>query len=160
MKARRVWAIAWRGSIMRRVIAAIILAYFIGYVGGCSIERHLAHACGAPVPKNAELKRLTPELLTAAWVYEYSTQLDGVIQFHADGTYSAMHDLNGTVAYCGTWSIEDGNSVIIDETMFNTATGSTVKGGRYRFTFVVSGYPTLIGKSSGGTHVKLHSPSR
>ncbi len=145
---------------MRRVIAAIILAYFIGYIGGGAVERHLAHVRCAPVPKSAELKRLTSELLIGTWRYEYSSQLDGIIQFHTDGTYSAMHDTSSTVAYCGTWTIEDGDSVVLDETMLNTVTGSAYKCGRYRFTFDVRGYPTLIGKSNGGTHVKLHSPTR
>ena len=143
---------------MRRVIAAIVLAYAFGYVGGCSIERHLAHGA-APVPKQAERKRLTPEMVTGTWCYEYSSQKDGVIQFHPDGTYTAIHAPNACTAYCGTWSIEEGCTITLDETSFDVTTGNAVKGGKYRFVFDVGGYPTLVGKS-GGTHVKLHSPSR
>jgi hypothetical protein len=78
---------------MRTVVALWILA-------GVAMLDSVA----APVPPPP--RQLTPELLVGTWRYEYGDKRDGSITFHADGSYSARHEPDSTLAYCGTWSVD------------------------------------------------------
>jgi hypothetical protein len=116
-------------------------------------------ATAAPVPASTP-KQLTPEMVCGTWKYEWHSAVNGIACFNKDGTYVAMHDPQGTAAYCGTWRIENGDTIVIEEAGFDTATGRTWPGSTYRFAFDVRGYPTLKGTSNGSGHVKLSNPTR
>ncbi|MBN9121080.1 MAG: hypothetical protein J0I06_18330 [Planctomycetes bacterium] len=103
--------------------------------------------------------RLTAELLVGSWAYRWGDRCDGRITFHADGTYHSYHEPNGQ-RYVGTWALE-GTTVVLKEYALHRETGEPWIGPtRYEFALATRDYPTLPGRTSGGTVVVLSDPRR
>lgn len=123
--------------------AALALAGWLGLVSA---------ARGAPVPKQAAVRELTPEMVEGTWLYEWHGMKDGVICFEksatGERTYVARHDPNAETFYVGTWHVEGGDTVVISERSVNPTWGYTGGPTTYRFKFAVGAYPVLKGTST------------
>jgi hypothetical protein len=63
--------------------------------------------------------------------------------------------------YCGTWTVENGDTVVIKEYAYHISTGEQYSGpATYEFKFDPKGYPNLKGMSNGSCVVKLTNPKR
>jgi hypothetical protein len=104
----------------------------------------------APVPKCTPPEpqfRLTSDMVVGSWSYEWSTSLDGWIEFSADGTYRAQHNPTSTCELSGKWEVKD-QTITLHE-----------NGRDYKFVFQTCS-PKLIGLSNGDTHVALGNHRR
>lgn len=129
-------------STLRYTLAALLLSACCGLTA-------------APVPKPQPAKALTADMLVGNWHFEYGDWLDGVATFDAEGGYVAVCVPGSSRIYSGTWTVENGDTVVLSEYSHNLDTNARWGPTVYRFVFAARDYPNLVGKSNGTKHVAI-----